>query len=144
MICGRCRKAEVDPGYKSCGACRRARAAAEANRRKARQAAGLPANDRETQRRYDAKLRLRVIAAYGGRCSCCGEPEPAFLTIDHRHGVPAHHRKASGERLLGRGLYLSIIREGCPDDYRVLCWNCNAATAIYGTCPHETRLKVVA
>src|SRR5215467_11339214 len=28
-------------------------------------------------------LREAVYVGYGGKCQCCGEKEPAFLTVDH-------------------------------------------------------------
>ena len=30
-----------------------------------------------------------------------------------------------------------IIRNDYPDDFRVLCWNCNQAIGFYGRCPHR-------
>ena len=34
----------------------------------------------------------RVLDHYGRACSCCGETEPAFLTIDHVNNDGAEHR----------------------------------------------------
>src|SRR6266567_4357200 len=38
---------------------------------------------RHNQNRLKAKLRREVLAAYGGKCVCCGESHPEFLAIDH-------------------------------------------------------------
>lgn len=87
-------------------------------------------------------LKREVIEAYGGACDCCGEREPIFLTLDHRDGIiPAAHRYPNGGRVKGASLYARVKREGFPDAYRVLCWNCNAAHGLFGFCPHERRLK---
>lgn len=53
------------------------------------------------RRRYLAEARSKVIAAYGGACECCGETEDAFLTVEHKEGVPASHRHANGSRKSG-------------------------------------------
>lgn len=95
---------------------------------------------RETggQRERRRQAREAVLAAYGGHCACCGEGTPEFLTIDHINGVPDRHRyRRSGRRLKGTELYLRLVVEGFPDDCQLLCFNCNNARAIYGTCPHE-------
>lgn len=80
-----------------------------------------------------AQLREEVMAAYGGRCACCGEAEDQFLTIDHIDG----HPKGVGAPRSGNGLYLMLRREGFPEGYQVLCWNCNCAKGFYGMCPHK-------
>lgn len=36
--------------------------------------------------RWKVKIRSEMIAAYGGCCACCGETEPAFLSLDHIGG----------------------------------------------------------
>jgi hypothetical protein len=100
-----------------------------------------PERVKEQRRRYNATARARLLAAYGGRCACCGESTPEFLTLDHIHGIPDHHRR-NGKRISGTLLYSLVLREGCPDDYQLLCWNCNAAKSYYGVCPHK-RLKLV-
>lgn len=93
---------------------------------------------RQTQREYRVHLRRKIIAAYGGKCACCGESEPCFLTLDHPDGVPSSHRSMSGRRIGGFHLYQIVQREGFPPCYRLLCWNCNAARAYWGKCPHES------
>jgi hypothetical protein len=83
--------------------------------------------------------RLRVIEGYGGKCFCCGENKWEFLTIDHKNGNGADHRKKTG--LVSNKLYLFLIRTNFPkDDYQLLCFNCNCARAHNnGICPHIQR-----
>ena len=84
------------------------------------------------------KLRADTIEHYGGKCACCGESEPSFLTIDHINGNGNAHRKE-----IGRGsvlMYKWLKKNGWPEGYQVLCWNCNCARHLYqnaGVCPHE-------
>jgi hypothetical protein len=109
----------------------------------------VPAGDymaqwrRENRERWNSyereareRNRARIIEEYGGRCSCCGETELPFLTIEHMDGVPPSHRDKRGRRLSSGALYRQIIREGFPSNLTVLCWNCNMARAHYGACPH--------
>jgi hypothetical protein len=81
------------------------------------------------------RLRAEFIEAYGGKCECCGETEPEFLSLDHIFGDGARHR-----RQLRRGnIYRELKRLGWPKDrYRLLCYNCNIARAHGGRCPHES------
>ena len=108
---------------------------------------GSVASKREKQRvqgrKYRQSVRLRVLAAYGGKCACCGEGEPNFLAIDHVHGGGTAHRKEVG---IGFAMYKWLIREGCPQDgrFRLLCHNCNCARGYYGVCPHEVAREAVA
>lgn len=79
-------------------------------------------------------LKLEMIAGYGGKCACCGETEPAFLTLDHIHGGGLADRKKVGSR----GIYKRLRDLGWPrDGYRLLCMNCNLATKFGRTCPHQ-------
>lgn len=87
-------------------------------------------------KRYRDKIRAEFIEAYSGRCSCCGEAEPRFLTLDHIGGGGKAHRKElrSQSRVLP-----DVKRQGWPKDkYRLLCMNCNMAVQS-GPCPRERR-----
>lgn len=91
-------------------------------------------------RRKHARLRSRIIAAYGGLCACCKEDNPEFLTVDHINGNGNMHCKLTGK---GSGLYYWLQRNGFPhDNYRLLCYNCNMAKGIYGNCHVSSRLYV--
>lgn len=89
----------------------------------------------EKQRARYRALRAEVIAAYGGKCSCCDEAEPIFLELDHAKDNGADHR-----REIGRGshaTYKWVKANGFPDDFRLLCANCNQGRQRNGgVCPH--------
>lgn len=83
---------------------------------------------------YVHKLKLDIIAGYGGRCECCGEHHWQFLTIDHIHGGGSEHRR----RERARDFYIRLRREGYPrGEYRLLCISCNFSYGMYGHCPHN-------
>lgn len=87
----------------------------------------------ESHRRSAKKIKQEVVSAYGGSCSCCGESEINFLTLDHVNG------RSSVDTLRGEKMYRQAKREQFPDCYRVLCFNCNCSIGFYGYCPHELR-----
>ncbi len=78
--------------------------------------------------------RALVITHYGGKCACCGEARMEFLCIDHINGGGLAHRRVAG---MGTHMYKWIIKNGFPDDLRVLCHNCNMSYGFYGYCPHQ-------
>lgn len=86
-------------------------------------------------RKWWDKLRTEALDAYGGKCDCCGESTPEFLTLDHFNGDGKQHRKLLG----GTGpIYIKLRQEGWPrDQIRLLCWNCNCATRYGRVCPHK-------
>jgi hypothetical protein len=96
---------------------------------------------RRKQQRSDT--RKQVIKAYGGKCVCCGESMYEFLTIDHINGDGAEHRKnlTGNSRHGSDDVYRDIIRMGFPDNFRVLCYNCNCTRGYLGYCPHERDKK---
>jgi phosphatidate phosphatase PAH1 len=74
-----------------------------------------------------------VFKAYNNICGCCGEKERKFLTIDHINGRDKERSRKTGLRM-----YEQVLSEGCPKDrYALLCFNCNCAKDIYGSCPHK-------
>ena len=75
---------------------------------------------------------MEVFARYGQTCACCGEPEMAFLTIDHIEGSGQIHKES-----ISTTIYNWLKRNGFPDGFQSLCWNCNLAKHIYGACPHQ-------
>ena len=79
------------------------------------------------------KIRLEVIALYGGKCVCCGETEPDFLTLDHINNDGFLQRKRYPS---GSASYKIVMKER-PTDIQILCYNCNCAKGHYGICPHE-------
>jgi hypothetical protein len=81
-------------------------------------------------------MRAAVLRAYGGEnpaCACCGEQGSHFLTLDHVNNGGRAHRRLKGNQ----GVYHELRRAGFPPGFRILCFNCNIARGLYGTCPHQ-------
>lgn len=85
------------------------------------------------------RVRLEVLAAYGGKCACCGEHHHEFLVIDHIHGGGNRHRAYLKTKGVANtvALYRWLQRNGYPSGFRVLCHRCNSSYASYGYCPHQ-------
>lgn len=94
------------------------------------------------QRNYRIHCKALVIAAYGGRCACCGENNPHFLTIDHLKGDGKAHRAAISKSYESIWKWLAV--NDCPDDGRfgLRCFNCNLGRERNGgVCPHELKTE---
>lgn len=88
-------------------------------------------------RKWHQQTKKEVVEAYGGKCSCCGEANLGFLTIDHPNNDGKAHRKQIGGG--GYKLYNWLKRNKFPAGFEVQCWNCNCGRAANGgTCPHKT------
>lgn len=122
--CTKCTKRAASDGYATCAECR-------ANIDNAARA--------EYARARRKILTAEVLAAYGGKCVCCGETEPLFLEIDHIRQDGADHRR----EITQGATYAWLKRNGFPkDNFRCLCGNCNfARVRNKGECPHETRRR---
>ena len=87
------------------------------------------------------RLVEQVYEGYGDLCSCCGESNPLFLSIDHVFNNGAVHRQQlnNGRRgPNGERLYREVIARGFPRDYQLLCFNCNLGRSRNkGVCPHQ-------
>lgn len=92
--------------------------------------------NRDIQKKSSLKFRLKVrnlvIIGYGGKCSCCGETEIKFLSIDHIDGGGKEHRKETSGHV-----YEDLLKRRFPKGYQILCHNCNLAKGFYGRCPHQ-------
>ena len=86
-------------------------------------------------KKYRLDLKLKAIKQYGGKCLCCGETELAFMTIDHINGGGNKHRKT----MRAMSFYRWLEKNNYPTGYQTLCWNCNAAKGLFGTCPHQLK-----
>jgi hypothetical protein len=85
-------------------------------------------------RARNARIKQEVVAAYGGRCRCCGESDPRFLTIGHVNGGGAAHRKEIGTEMC-KWLRKNNFPQG---DFELQCFNCNCGAHINkGICPHK-------
>lgn len=94
---------------------------------------------REWAARKHQQRRAAALAAYGGRCVCCGESEKAFLAVDHVGGGGNAHRRSlskSGRMVGSSNVYAWLERNGFPAGFQLLCHNCNFAKS-HGGCPHE-------
>ena len=99
--------------------------------------------DPHKHRDYARAVRLETLAAYGGRCACCGEDRHEFLALDHIDGGGREERAVPGYSNLK--LHLALRRAGWPTGrHRVLCHNCNMAIGISGQCPHEADRRLEA
>lgn len=95
---------------------------------------------KEAKDKYNQKLKDGVYEAYGGyKCVCCGETEPAFLTIDHINGCGRKLRKEQG---FGNHFLFWLREHNYPEGFQILCWNCNLGKHFNGgICPHVTQRK---
>lgn len=82
---------------------------------------------------YNKRIRREGIAAYGGKCTCCGEEKEEFLTLEHKEAVP---RLSNGKRVPSGFAWMIARKRGWPDDHTILCFNCNCAKGAHGSCPH--------
>ena len=90
----------------------------------------------DRQRLYRRKCKEELIAAYGGKCVCCGENRFEFLTLEHTEKDGAKHKKELGNT---DSIHRWIRRNGYPKGrFTILCFNCNAADFYYGQCPHKS------
>lgn len=89
-------------------------------------------------RNRNRELRDEATKAYGGKCACCGETEPAFLQLDHIYNDGAADRK---QFKTCTQLMISLRSKGWPKDrIQLLCANCNFGKLMNGgTCPHQER-----
>jgi hypothetical protein len=76
-----------------------------------------------------------VMDKYGGACTCCGERHVAFLTIDHV-AHDGQELRDTGVHSGGGSFYKKLSKLPVQSGLRVLCYNCNSARRVTGTCPH--------
>lgn len=82
------------------------------------------------------RTKLKFIDMYGGQCTCCGEVDPRFLTLDHIESDGNEHRKD----LACNQIMALAIRDFQPSKYQVLCYNCNCGKSTNGgLCPHKDK-----
>lgn len=97
-------------------------------------------------RAYGQRIRTEMLAAYGGKCACCGESEPKFLALDHVNNDGHKERRfgRNGEGRANKPIAVKLRRLGFPQDgrYQLLCHNCNSAKGFYGVCPHTQRMSL--
>lgn len=96
-----------------------------------------PERLKDLRRTNRQRYRSMVLAHYGEQCVCCSESNVAFLTVDHINDDGADHRRSLGKNAGSLQVWRWIVQHGFPDHFQILCWNCNAAKHIYGSCPHS-------
>lgn len=85
------------------------------------------------------RYREDMFKALGHFCSCCGETEKVFLTLEHKNGGGSQHRKEFGS---GFGALLDARKQGFPQDkYTVLCMNCQRGVLRPEGCPHQRNVN---
>jgi hypothetical protein len=81
------------------------------------------AKNAERKREY----KIKFIEMYGGECALCGDKRVSVLGVDHIKYNGHEHKKEIGQH----NIYLDIITKPyMPQEYRVLCNNCNCALGI--------------
>lgn len=95
----------------------------------------------ERNRKWKAVRREKdrdlIYKSYGGKCSCCGETNSKFFTIDHVNN-DGHIQRKEGIYTSGSQFYRDIIKQNFPPIYQILCFNCNLGRARNGgVCPHQ-------
>lgn len=92
---------------------------------------------------YRERLTNAAMEHYSGaqpRCACCGETERDFLVMDHVEGHGNEHRRKTFGRIQGGWqFYKWLVKEGFPQGFQVLCYNCNASKGKHGKCVHVAR-----
>lgn len=92
-------------------------------------------NNKIYKKKYDNKNKELVFNHYGRECSCCGEKEITFLSIDHIDGNGTKHRKK-----IQNGTYRWLVRNNFPKEFQTLCFNCNwGRYKNKGICPHKLK-----
>lgn len=81
---------------------------------------------------------MKIYEHYGNglvQCSCCGEKEVRFLSVDHINQNGADHRREIG----GGHLYNWLVKNNFPEGFQILCLNCNHGRFLNaGICPHKS------
>ena len=80
------------------------------------------------------KLYAAALAAYGGKCACCGEERSVFLQLDHINNDGAEHRRRIS---MGTAMFAELARQNYPGGFQVLCANCHLAKTRKQICPHK-------
>jgi hypothetical protein len=140
-VCSKCGEVKVQKSFYSikerqCKSCRLKSYPVDWRRRVELQAS--PEGKASRERRRWA-LKMEFITAYGGKCTCCGESEPRFLTLEHIYHDGYEERLKYGTAFH----YARLKKLGWPKDrYTLYCMNCNFSTRFGEPCPHKTLVRV--
>ena len=98
-------------------------------------------------RKYRLKIKTQIMQHYGNKCNCCGEDTFEFLSIDHINDDGSKHRKEISPKyhhhIPNTVIYRWIIKNNYPDDFQILCFNCNTAKHYHKICPHKKILNSI-
>lgn len=127
---------KVSDFYKKCGCCKECflKKRRDDPKRKDRMKEYREKNSESLHaygKQHRASLKRLFLKMYGEHCSCCGESEYEFLTLDHI--IPRTEENRREKSSLG---YKTALQEYRPDLYQVLCYNCNCGRR-HGICPHK-------
>lgn len=127
-----CRKCRIEQA-KATGICYNCHARPAVRLRKCEKCCAISKANAANQYR---KNRDAVVDYYGAKCACCGKDDRRILTLDHKNGDGAQHRRQNG---LGcpSSAYRWVVKAGFPDSFQLLCWNCNSGKKCGNCCPHH-------
>jgi hypothetical protein len=135
-LCTRCGNPLPSDDFRlECGTCREKKRTLNKNRKRRSSPSTSPA-----YKKVWSKTRKDLVyQAYGGYvCRCCGETEPAFLSIDHINNDGAKHRKEISKSRSNSTLISWLIKKQFPVGFQILCMNCQFGKKINnGVCPHS-------
>ena len=81
-----------------------------------------------------ARLKMSMVDALGGKCNCCGERNPYFLSLDHVN----NDGWVDKQELTSHQILRKAAREKYDSSkWQLLCMNCNFAKGHFGVCPHS-------
>ena len=101
---------------------------------------------KEDPRRYNKyrntffqKIKDKAYKILGEVCSCCGESDRRFLTLDHINNDGYKDKKR--RRNLTYLMYKEVVKDRIEGKYQILCWNCNCGKrSNRGICPHKEKI----
>lgn len=76
-----------------------------------------------TKRACWLRRKIRIISAYGGKCTRCGFTDERALQLDHVDGGGRAHFKQFKSPA---SLYTWVERNNYPKSLQILCANCNS------------------
>lgn len=92
----------------------------------------------ERTKEYRRSIKQQAIDNYGGKCVCCNESNIAFLTFDHVDSNGGERRQRVPQQKGGSAMHYWLRRNGYPNEFQILCYNCNLARDHNdGICPHK-------
>ena len=79
-----------------------------------------PEKYNEQSRKAKVREKLKLFMMYGNKCQKCGFSDMRALSLDHKKNNGNEERKALGDR----GVYRRAKSSYMPDEYQILCMNC--------------------